>query len=530
MAARDLFSTTGKVVWQRPRFEAPGKPPLLLKDYASFGPAFEVDYAVLFANTAKYLASAAAKGSPEELAKQHGLDVEFLKRWIELLALETASTEFTKPLRTIPAAALTLLEDRLPKDPNQPAINGWHKRGTDLPVAVSNASDKVERIPGTVQPHGIAVHPMPQESVAAAWTSPIDAAVEIAATVNHAHPACGNGVAYRIEHRRGKTAGILSEGTVDLGKEAKLAPVTAKVQKGDVVLLVVDARDGSHVCDMTDIAFSIVETAKPERKWDLAKDVADSILDGNPHADSHGNKAVWSFVRGPSIKSAKNGPAIPPGSLLARWQVAARDPARHDDAAKLAAEVQKLLTGPRPGNDKSLDRRLYDNLVSTDSILLHGLDVHRLGPPKSGGFGLEKALFMGSNFAAEADGKGIVIRLPAGLLRDREFVVEAKVDQPDRAVQVQVGSLVSWDAKSPLLAVPGGPAHKKLLAGFGEFRRLFPPFLCFQQVIPTDETVSLKMFHREDEPLRRLFLSPEQTRQIDRLWAEHRFISRQPLA
>src|SRR6185312_12004007 len=91
-------------------------------------------------------------------------------------------------------------------------------------------------------------------------------------------------------------------------------------------------------------------------------------------------------------------------------------------------------------------------------------------------------------------------------------------------------SNAAWDGKSPLLAVPGGPAHKKLLAGFAEFRRLFPPFLCFQQVIPTDEVVSLKMFHREDEPLRRLFLSPEQMRQIDRLWAEHRFISRQPLA
>ncbi|HXD86487.1 MAG TPA: DUF1587 domain-containing protein, partial [Urbifossiella sp.] len=33
LAARDLFGGMGKVVWQRPRFEAPGKPPLLLKDY-----------------------------------------------------------------------------------------------------------------------------------------------------------------------------------------------------------------------------------------------------------------------------------------------------------------------------------------------------------------------------------------------------------------------------------------------------------------------------------------------------------------
>ena len=38
------------------------------------------------------------------------------------------------------------------------------------------------------------------------------------------------------------------------------------------------------------------------------------------------------------------------------------------------------------------------------------------------------------------------------------------------------------------------------------------------------------MFHREDEPLERLFLDDEQKRRLDRLWAEQRFISRQPVA
>ncbi len=59
---------------------------------------------------------------------------------------------------------------------------------------------------------------------------------------------------------------------------------------------------------------------------------------------------------------------------------------------------------------------------------------------------------------------------------------------------------------------------------------MFPLFLCFPPVVPTDEVVSLKMFHREDEPLARLFLDAEQQRRLDHLWAEHRFISRQPMA
>lgn len=68
------------------------------------------------------------------------------------------------------------------------------------------------------------------------------------------------------------------------------------------------------------------------------------------------------------------------------------------------------------------------------------------------------------------------------------------------------------------------------LAGYDTFRRYFPLFVCFPSVIPNDEVVSLKMFHREDEPLRTLFLDAEQAKRIDRLWEEHRFLSRQPAA
>ncbi|HEX4591146.1 MAG TPA: DUF1592 domain-containing protein, partial [Gemmataceae bacterium] len=83
-------------------------------------------------------------------------------------------------------------------------------------------------------------------------------------------------------------------------------------------------------------------------------------------------------------------------------------------------------------------------------------------------------------------------------------------------------------AKKPTL--PKGRTNSELVRGYDDFRAVFPKFVCFPQVIPTDEAVSLKMFHREDEPLIRLFLDSEQTRQIDHLWAEHRFISRQPIA
>ncbi|HTU16490.1 MAG TPA: DUF1592 domain-containing protein [Gemmataceae bacterium] len=72
-------------------------------------------------------------------------------------------------------------------------------------------------------------------------------------------------------------------------------------------------------------------------------------------------------------------------------------------------------------------------------------------------------------------------------------------------------------------------AAERLLQGFADFRRCFPVFICYSRVIPNDEVVCLKLFHREDEPLIRLFLDEAKTRQLDRLWRDLRFISRFPV-
>lgn len=66
--------------------------------------------------------------------------------------------------------------------------------------------------------------------------------------------------------------------------------------------------------------------------------------------------------------------------------------------------------------------------------------------------------------------------------------------------------------------------------GFAEFRGVFPLFICLANVVPNDEVVTLKMFHREDEPLERLFLDDADKREIDRLWREQKFISLQEIA
>lgn len=173
-----------RVVWHRPRFEAAGKPPLLLRDYADYGPAFAVDPTSLFVGAARYLAAVVESGSEtkgglDQVASRHQLDRTLLSRWVELAALPSKRADAETP--TAPATPLHLLDDRVQRDGGKAAINGWRKRGSDLPVLVTNASDTTEQIPGRVSPHGVAMHPTPGEFVAVAWTSPVAATVRVTA-------------------------------------------------------------------------------------------------------------------------------------------------------------------------------------------------------------------------------------------------------------------------------------------------------------------------------------------------------------
>ncbi|HEV3256869.1 MAG TPA: DUF1592 domain-containing protein [Gemmataceae bacterium] len=553
LAAREL--TTGRekgyVLWQRPRFEGGGQPPLLLRDYARFGRQFELDYRALFADTARHLAAAVEaandpKLGPEKLARKHGLDAALLKDWIDLLALEPPGKESAQPTaigRRVPAVPLKLLDQRLPK---KPAINGWVAAGADLPVLISNSSDQTEHVPGRVSPHKVAVHPTPTLVVAAAWKSPLQGRVRVRARIVHAHPACGNGVAWWLQHRWADRASVLAGGTLDVGKEAEVPAKELKVGKGDLVVLAIDPRDGNHACDLTEITLTVTEIAKHGRVWDLAHDVADTILEGNPHADSLGNRDVWRFVQGPVTAGAAV-PQIPPDSVLARWRSAASDPKRRPELGKLAKQVQALLTGPRPVQEAHPNRVLYDALVSLDSPLLQGIDLARLAkarPQGSPRYGLDPARFGRNPLAKSAGAADVVVpatsvlevRLPAALFWDREFVVEGKLDLagPDSVVQFQVLTApprpdAPPDGKAPYVARAGSEAARQLTRGLDEFRRCFPSFICYARVIPDDEVICLKLFHREDEPLIRLFLDAASTKRLDRLWSDLRFISQFPL-
>jgi Protein of unknown function (DUF1592)/Protein of unknown function (DUF1588)/Protein of unknown function (DUF1585)/Protein of unknown function (DUF1595) len=185
----------------------------------------------------------------------------------------------------------------------------------------------------------------------------------------------------------------------------------------------------------------------------------------------------------------------------------------------------------RPVAEKSPDRILFDTMVSGDGPLLKNLDLSRFAKARKE-FGLPKDRFTAEGSLSVATDAVVEIRLPAALFRDREFVVDGKLETATvhRVVQFQVGPNRLWDGKSTVVGQANGAGFQTFLRGHAEFRRCFPLFLCFPDVVPVDEVVSLKMFHREDEPLQRLFLDVGQIIKLNQLWEEHQFISRQPTA
>ncbi|MEO6784586.1 MAG: DUF1592 domain-containing protein, partial [Chthoniobacteraceae bacterium] len=152
----------------------------------------------------------------------------------------------------------------------------------------------------------------------------------------------------------------------------------------------------------------------------------------------------------------------------------------------------------------------------------------------------------------------IEIRIPAAQIKDTEFVVTAKLDaasDAEAALQVRVstskpgklGGLTASRAESamakgqwsdnnlrtvhsaPILVRDGSAARRRFETAFDDFRQIFPAALCYTKIVPVDEVVTLTLYYREDEHLRRLMLDDAQSAALDRMWDELHFVSESAL-
>jgi hypothetical protein len=82
---------------------------------------------------------------------------------------------------------------------------------------------------------------------------------------------------------------------------------------------------------------------------------------------------------------------------------------------------------------------------------------------------------------------------------------------------------------SPILVADGSAARRRIEGALEEFRNLFPAALCYTKIVPVDEVVTLTLYYREDDALRRLLLGEVEVAELERLWSELHYVSHDAL-
>ncbi|MFM7208091.1 MAG: DUF1592 domain-containing protein [Planctomycetaceae bacterium] len=521
------------VVWENPRLVADGTPDLHVGRIRRNAAAVARDQAAVAAALPSCLAAldeeeaarALGRGSVPraDLAATHGVDRRMLDAWADLLGESSPH----------PAEGF-LLTTEAHDVAGHASVAGW-AGGHDLSVLVNSGSETL-RIPAALEPGGVVVHPAPERRAVVAWRSPEPLTVRVEGSVAQAHVGCGNGVAWSLELRRGGARLLLASGTTAANQAARMpiGPLDGVVvRRHDRVCLVVDAGKSDHACDSTAITLAIRGDGIT---WDLATDLGDrspgrGIRAGNPVPDASGRKAVWELGGEPR---GGRGWMIPRDSLLARWQDASTA-----DRRPLVADLARLVA-PAGGGAAAADRRMRDMILSPAGPILSRLD---LAPdtdaaadaaPAFGRHPTNSGPVAAADLCVQAPAT-VEFAIPAALAAGREFVVAAGVHPAaggDAAVQAHVlladTAVQPLSPAEPVIAAPGGAAWDRFAAACAEFRELFPPAVCYARVVPADEVITLNVFYREDERLRRLLLDDAQAAELDSLWDELLFVSQEP--
>lgn len=532
LAATSVDGKPASVVWRRPRLVRAGRPEILLRDAWRLDELYRRERESIFTQTAACLEAVDALGRTEdaaavaEIAGKHGVSPVSLVAWRQFLGETPGSTPYIGEV----------IPTRIEMISTFGFIKGWVT--PDGASVLANSSDETAHTPATYLPRSVVVHPAPTKRVLVVWQSPVDGEARVTASVQDTHPGCGNGVDWSLELRRGKTKQVLSSGISNGDQLADLTyPSGLQLRKGDAIVLAVGPRDGEFTCDSTDVHFTI---ESDEQRWSLRDEIVSDVLKENPRGDLYGNPNVWHFAFESTADRSLS--PVPADSVLARWELST-DPA---ERKQLAAELQRLLSAPAAGD--SPNQRLRAVLANEEESLLTGLLSQAAATP--GGqaaaydtaLGVDVSLFgkTPDGVPIEAESLGgkagqiIEIRLPETVAAGSEFAVDAELAEASANCTVQFQATTTRPPgnaafpETPFVTLPESQSRQELEAMCGEFRELFPVALCYLQVVPVDEVITMLLRYREDEPLVRLMLSDSEREQLDRLWEELAFVSHEP--
>lgn len=467
---------------------------------------------------------AVTKEEIKALAEKASLSESSLAIWLELLGL------FPSDAGQLDGSDEVLFTKSASDLSGHAFIRGWV--GDDALSIVANASDTEVRIPGVMTPKSVAMHPAPTRSVGAGWTASRSGKAKLDAVIQHAHPECGNGIAWLLEIKRGGARIGLASGNSAGGKPVPIGPFSdVPLVAGDEVRLWIAPKDGNHSCDLTRVDFTIEQGGK---RWNLSESLHAKLTDSNPLSDHDETK--WRFFHAPVQKWSSR--LIPPGSLLSQWFLQSDTTAR----SQLAKKLQHILESEAPSEPiSSADQQLL-KLFSTSVQWNRVSDQADQSSPiflesSSGNMALTRESLSLENAT------WVKIPIPVFFREDWEFAAEATLDPQmgrNGSVQIHVQSQSNNSAfdrqtdrvsliHAPVLVHPEGSKEEVFRSAFEDFRNTFPIALCYPQIVPVDEVVTLTLYHREDRFLKELMLTDEERNELERLWTELHFVSQDAL-
>ena len=397
--------------------------------------------------------------------------------------------------------------------------------GSEPSIFVNSAAEPVKAWT-TLAAQSVFVHPGMKRPVTIAWTSPISGELSLTGRVADAHPSGSDGVSYELSHHAapelGQALAGLADPPTDLPSAALPHDVLAYVQETWR-----KATDAAPVLT----AIQAIQERLFFSRYNTHKVVA--VGNGFPAWEN-----TLRIVAHERVESAAREPIF---RLVAR-QVAPAQPATFvvwdklrleggDEAPLILAEHPELRAAIETACGARFGQHPKGHPVPPTALITEAgselrIDLKTLPPTLAKTLALPRFLradvSLDPKSPETATVQAIVLAEP-----DSRDPKDPKKPHPQRT------NLTTFLSGDPLVVQEPEPrvaqiVHERVAVDRArpteEFRALFPPAVCFEPIIPRDAQGSLFMFHREDEPLRRLLLDNSGRAELERLWSELHFL------
>jgi Protein of unknown function (DUF1592)/Protein of unknown function (DUF1588)/Protein of unknown function (DUF1587)/Protein of unknown function (DUF1595)/Protein of unknown function (DUF1585) len=393
----------------------------------------------------------------------------------------------------------------------QSALKAW-SLGPEPSVFVNSGTEDLQ-LWTTLPARSFFVHPGPLRPVAVAWTSPIDGELLVSGRVADAHPAGLDGISFELSH---VAAPDLGQALVDLG-----AISTALPDPGPAPDLLAHIRElWQTATDPAPILAAIKATQDQLFLSNYGKNAVIAVGNGFPAWEELRRVVARERVEGAARELVFKLVTLPaqPDTFVVWDQLRLEG---GDGPTLVLAEHPELRAAVEAACGIKFGQHPQNRPVPTSALVTAAgaelvIDLKSL--PES----LQKLLTLPRFLSADvsidegspesAAVQAFVIAATGGGGTHAEPVAQATTDNP------RVATIVHQRV---------APEKARSAA---EFRALFPPAVLFEPIIPRDAQGSLFLYHREDEPLRRLLLDEAGRAELDRLWSELQFVSEQAFA